>query len=48
MTGSRSVSGASGKTSSSAEILRSDSKEGIFSMGKEAEVREVSASQVAG
>ncbi len=38
---------ASGKTSSSDEILSSDSKEGVSSLGKVAGVCEVSALQVA-
>ncbi len=46
MAGSKGISVTSGKTSSSAEMLSSDSKEVVSSMGKEVEVCEVSATQV--
>ncbi len=47
MAGSEGTSVASGNTSSSAVMLSSDSKEVISLMGKEVEVCEVSATQVA-
>ncbi len=41
------TSSSTGNTSSSAEMLSSDSKEVVSSMGKEAEVCEMSSTQVA-
>ncbi len=47
MAGSKGISVASGKTSSSAEMLSSESKEVVSSMGKEVDVCEVSATRLA-